>query len=164
MNGPKRMFPALPRSIIEDVRWDVILHGEWKDKQEEIYLKESRSSIYTLSKALRLQSLDNHRILVVCDNQTAVHVFNTGRSSRLALNRLCRKALSLVLLHNIRPRWRYLGSARNPTDLGTRPTTGSHVRGPVPPLCCGVWASDTPGGVGPVAGECPPGLCRCVSS
>ena len=82
MNGSVRVFPSLPRFIVEQIRWDIIPQDEWQGEAEDVYLKESRASLYSLSKALRTTDLSDHRTFVFCDNQITVSVCNEGLLSK----------------------------------------------------------------------------------
>ena len=101
----------------------------WRNPSETINIKEARVCLSSLKRCGRVRSLAHSKKLTLCDNLSAVLALEKGRSSSVALNRLCKTAASLQLALDIRWHVRHVETKRNQADgpsrgiLNRRPPT-----------------------------------------
>lgn len=120
-DATRRQFPIVPRELVEEATWSLYRVGRWRYETEDIYVKEARASIMGIQETVSSFNLSNCRILTLLDNEAAVMAFNKGRAKHPTVLKLCRKALSVSFLHNLRLKWRHLAGHRMPCDGPTRP-------------------------------------------
>ena len=156
-------FPPVSPDLVEKAHWYLLFSGPWKYPKESIHLKEGRASVMGLRWVLRSTGTFGKRVLMLIDNLSACGSFNKGRGATLSLLRLNQRILAISIAGRLRCRWRYLESARNPTDGPTRPGSGPPLPNSRSPgaargsRALGVEALQAEG----CTGLCPPGLCRC---
>ena len=116
MHQPK----AIPASLVEQADHIVQYAHAWR-QAEAIHLLEARASVKALQHACRSPCTRCSRVLILCDNLSAVGMFNKGRCTSYPLLRLARRAAALQLAHGVHGRWRYIPTDRNLADIPTRP-------------------------------------------
>ena len=113
------MVPKLPDSLVVPERWRTVVQRKWKH-DEPIHMKEGRVALMSLRRESRSLSSHGKRLLTLCDNLSAVCAFDRGRCKDLSLLSLCRRSLALQLATGIQWHLRYVETARNPSDEGSR--------------------------------------------
>ena len=113
------MVPKIPDSLVSPGRWRTVVQRKWKH-DKPIHMKEGRVALMSLRRESRSLSSHGKRLLTLCDNLSAVCAFDKGRCKDLSLLSLCRRSLALQLATGIQWHLRYVETARNPSDEGSR--------------------------------------------
>ena len=100
-------------------------------------LKEARVALVIIRRSCRTIAHLNKRHLGLSDNMTTVLALDKGRSS-MGLKAICRRAAAYQLAANQQWKWRFIESARNVADWGSRrlaaPKAGVQTSSTRPPL------------------------------
>ena len=83
-------------------------------------LKEGRSTLLCARRERRNRSSPGCMLGIFVDNLSSTFSFDKGQSMNLGLLSLCRRTAAIVIGCRYRLRLRYIESARNPADKGSR--------------------------------------------
>lgn len=133
--------------LVKPISSDILVEGsfrtlwmkKWRNQDESINLKEARVCLSSLKRAGRVASQVGARKLTLCDNLSAVLAFEKGRSSSMAINRVCKTAAAIQAATQIRWRVRHVETKRNQAD---GPSRGFRNRNP----SVNIDVSQSPGG------------------
>lgn len=123
----KREDVEVPQ-LVKPISSDILVEGsfrtlwmrKWRNQEESINLKEARVCLSSLKRAGRVASQVGARKLTLCDNLSAVLAFEKGRSSSMAINRVCKTAAAIQAATQIRWRVRHVETKRNQADGPSR--------------------------------------------
>ena len=101
-------------------RWTLLVARAWKHTAEHINIKEARVCLMGLRRLCRSTQNMGTNALSISDNLVSCLVFEKGRSSSKALNRLCRRAAAYQLGCRIQWRLRHIPTGRNIADGPSR--------------------------------------------
>ena len=114
------MVPPIPDSMCQRPRYTLLWRKRWRDASAHINVKEARVALSSLRRTARVGSLHGKIKITLTDNIAALCSFERGRSSSVALNRVCRQASALQFAASLRWRLRHVETARNPSDHDSR--------------------------------------------
>eukprot|EP00438_Fugacium_kawagutii_P022823 Skav218923 [mRNA] locus=scaffold2031:18320:23007:+ [translate_table: standard] len=114
------MVPPLPEPLCNKNRYSLLWRKRWRKTDMHINAKEAMVCVSSLRRTARVASLHRKLKVTLTDNITALTVFERGRSSSFALNRLCRNACAYQLACGLRWRLRHIETLRNPADEDSR--------------------------------------------
>ena len=114
------LVEPLQSSPVDPEHYHLLWARRWKNPDEHIGMKEARVALSSLKRTARVASLAGKRKLTLSDNLPAVLMFEKGRSSCPAPNRLCRSAAATQVGLGIRWRIRHVETKRNAADKPSR--------------------------------------------
>lgn len=123
------MVGKLPVSLLEPSRWRTVVQRRWSH-HEPIHMKEGQVALMSLRREVRRARSHGCRLLTLCGIFVSGLCFHKGRARDLGLLSLCHRSVALQLVSGIRWHLRYVESARNPSDEGSRvfPQPGTFVK------------------------------------
>eukprot|EP00438_Fugacium_kawagutii_P027263 Skav214356 [mRNA] locus=scaffold86:498779:503145:+ [translate_table: standard] len=116
-------------SILTPGSFRLLWKRRWRNTLETINIKEGRVCLSSLKRSARAASHVGTRKLTLCDNLSTVLALEKGRSSSLAMNRICKTACAIQAALQIRWFVRHVETKRNQAD---RPSRGLSMRRPPP--------------------------------
>lgn len=109
----------LSASVVAGWCWQLVVRGAFRHR-EGIRMLEGRTTLVPLKRASRATMMHGMRILVIGDNLGSLLSYEKGRCTDLGHRRLCRIAAIRQIACGLVPAFRYVESARNPTDEDSR--------------------------------------------
>lgn len=99
--------------------WHVAIKHRWI-KRQHIHVLEGEAIVLAVRWMVRKATNHRRRVILFTDSQTVLGALKKGRSSKPALNGVCRRVAAYLMASDIKLELFYIASANNPADGPSR--------------------------------------------